>query len=67
MLNVFFIKKIFNMCNLEFTFIITPHFFDLHFKFILGSSYKSFEHHLSFTLVMKKKNPSETRIIINND
>ena len=66
MLDPFFIKELFNACVLEFGSIVTFYSLDLQLKVILGSSFKFLESFLTFTLVLQKEYPSETRIVINN-
>src|SRR3954462_1324063 len=61
------IKKIFDMCILEFCTIITSDM--LHRYFILGLSSlsESFEDIDNFALIVEKEYPSITREIINNN
>jgi hypothetical protein len=67
MFDSFFIKKLFNIGVLEFRIIVTSYI--LYFQLILILSYSNefLDNSLSFTFILQKEYPSETRKIINND
>src|ERR1043165_5936237 len=61
------IKKIFDMCILEFCTIITSDMFQRYFIFSLSSLSESFEDIDHFALIIEKEYPSVARKIINNN
>jgi hypothetical protein len=67
MLDPFFIKKFLNIGVSEFRAIVTSNVLDLQLIFSLSSSNELLDYCLSFTFVLQKEYPSETREIINND
>ena len=66
MLDALFIKKLFNLGDLELGPIVTSHFLDWKTKFLLCSSNEDIYLLLHLRLIKDKEYSSETGIIINN-
>jgi hypothetical protein len=67
MFDTFFIKEFFNIGVPEFRTIVTSYILDFQLIFILNSFNEFLENSLSFTFLLQKEYPSETRKIIKNN
>jgi hypothetical protein len=67
MLDAFFIKTIFYLSVLKLGAIVTSNLLDFSIKLILCCLQEFLKHLSSFTFILQKEYPNETRIIINND
>jgi hypothetical protein len=67
MFDSFFIKEFFNIGVPKFRTIVTSYILDLQLIFISSSSNEFLDNSLSFTFILQKEYPIETRKIVDNE